>query len=65
MRVQQHSFLEGMKEKVPHSSETGQPYLSALTHDKMGESKSDNWAAKCLQPKTAVTDVGVAVRAYN
>lgn len=58
------AFLEGMKEKVFHSTETGQTYLRATTHDKMGESVSDNWAAKCWQPKTAAT-VGVAIRAYN
>lgn len=37
----QHSFPEGMKEKVHHSSETEQPYLGAMNHEKMGESKSD------------------------
>lgn len=65
VRVQEHSFPEGTKEKVPHSSETGQPYLRAMNHAKIGESKSDNWAAKCSQPKTAATVVGVAIRAYN
>ena len=35
----QHSFLESLK--VHHSSETGQPYLRAMNHEKMGESKSD------------------------